>query len=756
MANVTNVPIIINDPRIQQPIVGSRPANVGLQLPIETIVPRPVVNVPQNIVVGQQVQANPAQPSVHPRTNIGLPIEIQPEEETNIPMTDEAISTQVPNIPASVPATKDQYIPQTICGIPTLPANSTTQFSGDLAIAISSFRDTTKSIKARASSQSLVERYLVERGSCSRLNPGITNDLRLRLFSIDDVRLDQILSTADGMNANFHDDIACAVDAIIYDGKMPGQFSPNMRERVRNWFPTIRQIGAESVEGYALKASFSDASNIFILKAPRNPNNDELVHEAAVGFYGLNKLRHILPNYMYVYGYMKCSPPALNNKEAVTWCSSSNPAVSYLISENIRDAVPMSDFITDPNTTGIDFLVVFLQLFNALNLAYKFYGYTHYDLHAGNVMIRKYAKIVAIPYFGTSNKVIGYIASQYVPYLIDYGYSRISIGGVGFGKIGLEAYGIEGETPFPMFDIYKILAFTAQQLYTKPKTSHFNDINGLLEKLFSFFNEGPIRDRVTRRLNNSGDYYSARSTYRNITHDEYLTWLQTQSGLNLPVHINILPLLAKGVLSAPINTAVDTCRFYNIVTSEAGPETSLEYCEVVAALNADSVLSPDAKQSALTWLNNRFDAAQYLRTTAPSVNAKISEAQTLLTTNLVVDKNIIPKLSQTANLLSASFVTTYRNHILALLRIKDIASDSSSYIRAAVCSLATQGTFQTYRTGLDVLGKTVTDMIQYINSQKAILTNNVTYAQSLKSSSISDQAVSNFWNTEHENLVLAV
>lgn len=65
------------------------------------------------------------------------------------------------------------------------------------------------------------------------------------------------------------------------------------------------------------------------------------------------------------------SPTAIENKEVATRCSSNNPAVSYLIAENIRDVVSISELITNPSTTPLDAIVVFYQHMNALNLAYK-------------------------------------------------------------------------------------------------------------------------------------------------------------------------------------------------------------------------------------------------------------------------------------------------------------------------------------------------------------------------------------------------
>lgn len=651
------------------------------------------------------------------------------------------------------------YINQSICATPKLASNQTLTLPSNLQSAIAVFRDQSKDTRTRASSQRLVERYLVERGSCSNLNPTIMQDFRLRLFGIDSDILDSVLASENTLNANVHDNLACAVDAIIYDGKLPGTLAPSQRERVRNWFPSIKQIGQESIEGYALKTSFTTNTNMFVMKAPRNPKNDELVHEALIGFYALNKLRHVLPNYMYVYGYVKCSPPAIENKEVATWCSSSNPAVSYLIAENIRDAVSIGEFLTDPATTALDVIVVFYQIMNALNLAYKTYGYTHYDLHYGNIMVRKYPKVIAIPYFGTDNKVIGYLASQYVPYIIDYGYSRITVAGIGFGKIGLESAGIEGERPFPMYDTYKILGFLGERLYTQSRTSHYAEISRLLETLFSFFGDGTLFNRVQRRLApGARDWYSAQPQYRSLTHDNYISWMQNGSGIPIPVHVNLLTLISQGVYTAPINTSLDTCAFYNMVTSGAGPETSLEYCEVIDAINADSILAPNIKQDAIDWLNSVFDAEQYFTNSIASRDAMATEVNNIIQRRkLSGTNNMVAPISGVTNLTTATFVDTYRSHILDLLRIKDLDALLISYTKSAICALASQGKFQIHKDRLEALNKFNNDLTNYINAQRSILKQNLAYAKSVNwASRVSDRRILSFWTTEHENLILAL
>lgn len=645
-----------------------------------------------------------------------------------------------------------------ICKTPKLPENTKTKFPPPILEKINYFRNRSNEYKSRDIKKKEVEKYLLDKGTCDKINPEIFRDSRLRLFNLDDVTLNDKLATVDTLDASIHDNLSCAVDTVIYDGSVKGNLAPLPRERIRNWFPEIRQIGLESVEGYALRTSFTTNSNLFVVKAPRNPNNDDLMHEAIVGFYALNKLRHVIPNYMYVYGYTKCSPPSLQNKTPVTWCSSSNPGVSYLITENIQDGIPFSDWIVQPNITLKDFIAVILQVFNALNLGYKYYGYTHYDLHHGNVMVRRFDKVVAIPYFGNHTTVQGYIASSYVPYIIDYGYSRITIGGVGFGKIGLEDYGIEGDQPFPMYDVYKLLGFLSEKVYLSSENhQNINDIRNALNIMFSFFNEGNVRDRVQKRLNGK-DWYNCRDSYRNITHDNYLLWLETKSGINLPIGKSLSALISKGVYAAPINTSMDTCTFYNMVSNNNGPQTSLEYCEVVNAINQDSSFPEDVKKESLKFINHRFDSDGYFQNNLQELYNKIAIISDLYKKNNMAGTiNTIPYIKNSPNFNTREFLDIYRKCIIDTLKIKDLISEIVSFIKASICSLVNQGKYDKNKPILDPFVDAMNKWQKFILEQRKILAANVQYSKTINWSAVTTQKdVFYFWTKEHEILALAL
>src|SRR5690606_35851704 len=124
--------------------------------------------------------------------------------------------------------------------------------------------------------------------------------------------------------------------------------------------------------------------------------------------------------------------------------------------------------------------------------------------------------------------------------------------------------------------------------------------------LFAFFNEGSLIERVNRHQKNF-DYYRANEKYRNITHNDYLSWLLTKSGVNIPLHTSST-LAAENIFTAPMHTGMDTCQFYELMAGNTGPTNSFEFCEVINSIRIDPVLSDNEKYMAIGWISQRFDS----------------------------------------------------------------------------------------------------------------------------------------------------
>lgn len=287
----------------------------------------------------------------------------------------------------------------------------------------------------------------------------------------------------------------CATDSILYTSPYSVD-DIYMNNRVRMYLHNLRQIGGESAEGYALIADLESAENMMVVKVSRDPQNDNLLHEAIVGLYGTNKLRRYIPNFAYVYGAFKCSPPLIDpeTKKVATWCLHNENAVNYVLYENIAPSITARKYLQ--SCSGQEFVNMYLQVLYAERLALKLIDYTHFDLHTENVLLRKidYDGEFQIAYETENGKE--YITTRNVPTLIDYGFSHIKIPAViEDGKVVKEEMhsGVSGFTPYfiypdhswIMHDMYKFLLFCLNDAIRANNTSVIFEAS----KIFRFFNK---------------------------------------------------------------------------------------------------------------------------------------------------------------------------------------------------------------------------------------------------------------------------
>lgn len=287
-------------------------------------------------------------------------------------------------------------------------------------------------------------------------------------------------------NPNVMQAALCTADSVFYTSPFDvGSMYRN--SRIREYIHNLRQIGTESVEGYAMAASLENASDLFVVKAPRNPRNDDLLHEVVVGLYGTNRLRRFIPNFAYIFGGFKCSPPLIDpaTKEVVTWCLSNENAVNYVLYENIAPAKSASDYF--PTATAQQFVSTYVQLLYALRTAHRLIDYTHYDLHFNNVLIRKpnmkgNTGPFQIRY--ETERGTEYLTTDNIVTIIDYGFSHIAtVDGEHFGKSDLIPLSIFATGSWIFHDVYKFLLFAV--FGARGNTALINEAR----KIFRFFNQ---------------------------------------------------------------------------------------------------------------------------------------------------------------------------------------------------------------------------------------------------------------------------
>jgi hypothetical protein len=228
---------------------------------------------------------------------------------------------------------------------------------------------------------------------------------------------------------------------------------------IRRYFSNLRRIGGESAEGIAMTASVeTDDNKPFVVKTSKK--NDALsvsvmLHEYFIGVFGTNTLRSQIPNFAYIYGIFKCSPPFIQDstQQVTSYCQNEKEQVNYVLYENIQNTQTLRKMIT----TGLDingFLEILTQLVLSEELAYQRFDYTHRDLHTENVLIKTLKEPIVIEYPTKHGKV--YLRTKYIAYIIDQGRAHIQVDGRHFGY-SLANYVISPNESYPMYDIYKIV-----------------------------------------------------------------------------------------------------------------------------------------------------------------------------------------------------------------------------------------------------------------------------------------------------------
>ncbi len=269
--------------------------------------------------------------------------------------------------------------------------------------------------------------------------------------------------------------IQCLTNSLVYypsgtnEGATDGQ-------RIRYWIRNLRPIST-GVIGLALKGNFAEARDLFALKITKG---DNLTHEFVIATQ-LNKLRRNLPNFVYIYAGFNCSFTGVGQ---LGWCwgVDRKAPVTTLFYENVADSPTLSSL--NAKLRFDEWLNFYLQVLYSLRFAYKSMNFTHYDLHANNVLIRSLPDLVYIPYT-TENNQVEYLLTSSVATIIDFDRSHLRIDGVNYGDYNLLEYGVNPLKGRPLHDAYKLLLFSMRDmLHSTTNTQNIEKMAQILKYFF--------------------------------------------------------------------------------------------------------------------------------------------------------------------------------------------------------------------------------------------------------------------------------
>jgi hypothetical protein len=347
-------------------------------------------------------------------------------------------------------------------------------------------------------------------------------NIRDNIMSLNGSELKQLV------NDNFYDEnvmkgAMCTVDSIFYSSPYDTG-SLYLNNRIRLYIENLRKSGPYLV------SDFENAKDMFFIKYGK-----EVLHELIVGLFGTNKLRKHIPNFAYVYGGFKCSPPIIDQdtQEVLSWCLQTDNPVGYVLYENINPHTTMDTYIK--RCTGKEFTNIYLQLIYSLRLASQLIDYTHYDLNHERVLLRTIPKTDMFQIKYETERGIEYITTHMIPTIINYSYSHIKTSDIynksnellfpssHLGKSDFVQLSIFPYTSWIFHDIYKFLMFSTV-LALK-----YNNMSVLDEctKIFRFFNHSEdILSAIDIQLPVFFSLPLVKST-SNLSIDDLCTYIRT-------------------------------------------------------------------------------------------------------------------------------------------------------------------------------------------------------------------------------------
>lgn len=202
---------------------------------------------------------------------------------------------------------------------------------------------------------------------------------------------------------------------------------------MKNIFKIVKILPQTSANGkiFILSVDSSNSLSKFLVKIPLKRTADPLSYEYYVGV-TLNRLRESNVNHFsLVYGRFGCG---VNTELTIRdkFCDKNYASKTHVIYEYITDksgnVCTLESYMDEnieknPFKTQTDVMTILFILMITLQKGQDALSFTHYDLHANNILVVKLGKIYALQYVYNNKTYTVY--TDVIPYIIDYGRSHI-------------------------------------------------------------------------------------------------------------------------------------------------------------------------------------------------------------------------------------------------------------------------------------------------------------------------------------------
>lgn len=280
----------------------------------------------------------------------------------------------------------------------------------------------------------------------------------------------------------------------------------NPSKAIERWMTKLEKLNVASNQGYVFLSNLFDSDVKVVIKVPqKNHGFDALIREYFLGIFAINKLRYQIPNFVYTFGGFLCPQPLIRKNNCRIGEKGTKTAFvlyEYLSGETVTDLLKSNQLCFET------WLISFVQLLLALEVAQREIRFSHFDLHGGNVMLTDQQTSYEIPLDFATYKINN---PPVTPVVIDFGHSCAQVNGKNIGSFDFPNYGMMNYM-VQGYDMYKFLVYSGY--YAKDPL-----VKAKIQRIFYFYGQNdPYRILFDPKgLNNAVKTYCTDASFSKIS-----------------------------------------------------------------------------------------------------------------------------------------------------------------------------------------------------------------------------------------------
>jgi hypothetical protein len=318
----------------------------------------------------------------------------------------------------------------------------------------------------------------------------------------------------------------------------------DLSKTIKKWIKKMVKISVNSKEGFIYITNFSSDVQLVVKVAQKSNGLESKLREYFIGIKSINKLRCLIPTFVYTIGSFLYPKPTKTGKLEN---NTENENTAFVIYEKIEGET-INSFLKKDKLTFKQFLIIFIQLLLGLEVAQREARFTHFDLHTDNVMIREndldsYSLNLDMSTYNVINP-------EFIPVIIDFGAATSFIENRYIGSYDYIKHGMLNFM-VPGYDMYKFLVYCAR------KTTN-QELKQQIISMFLFYGDNDPYNIISKAegIDKASNEYCMKTTFSHVstyTPLMFIEWLfkyypdELKSSISVCERINYIHLQYSSV-----------------------------------------------------------------------------------------------------------------------------------------------------------------------------------------------------------------